>query len=1029
MNRRDFLKSAGLGLAAVASASSSRFLQAADTAGAPSHFVPADKGLKPEWIRNLSARGVKEVYRGADLRFIGMPVGGIGTGQLYLCGDGTLGNWEIFNRHEYFGTGELNYFPRPHTKPVDQGFAVVVERDGKSVVRGLNSREFPEVEFSGQYPLARVRYQDVAFPVEVELEAFSPFIPLNAKDSALPATIFEIQVRNTSSQPVKVRGLGWLENAVCIHSASDVSGVWRTRWMKERDRSVMAHSAEVLPSPAPTGQQRPPITLQDFEGADYGAWKTTGEAFGTGPASGRLETWQEVKGFAGKGLANSYRRADSTTGTLASPEFTIERKFINFLVGGGHFPHPSPAGRELVTLKIDGKVVRSATGEGDGQLRWDTWDVSEFAGKTASVEIVDSRPYPGGHILVDQIELSDAKRRKPAGDFDKMSDYGSMALALRGKSDEAAATELVPLLPAAVNKNFQTRDGTQAFPNRPNAALISGAVTLAAGETHTFTFVLAWHFPNAPHGHEYATRLADSVAVVNYVLDHFARLAGDTRRWRDTYYDSTLPYWLLDRLHSTLSTLATGTSQWWANGRFWAWEGVQSCPGTCTHVWNYAQGEARLFPELARSVRELQDFSVDGGGFHPDTGLVGFRSDHQYAADGQCGTILKAYREHQLSPGPEFLKRNWPKIKQVLEYCIRQDSQGSSAEDGLIENSQPNTYDIAFEGANTFVGSLYLAALRAGEEMARELGDEAYAARLRRIFESGRKLSMERLWDGDYFIQEVDLVKHPANQYGPGCLSDQLFGQSWAHQVGLGYLYPEAKVKQALESVWNYNWAPDVAPQLAAHRALRNFALPGDAGLFVVTWPKSAYLEASIFYKNEVWTGIEYQVAAHMIWEGRTKQGLAMCRAIHERYQPARRNPYNEVECGDHYARGLASWGVLTALCGFEYHGPKGQIGFAPRITPENFKAAFTGAEGWGAFTQKREGDVQRERLELAWGTLAVKTLTFEAIGDLSPTRVAVTLNGEKVAAALRVENRRRHVALPASKKITAGQVIEVTLS
>ncbi len=377
----------------------------------------------------------------------------------------------------------------------------------------------------------------------------------------------------------------------------------------------------------------------------------------------------------------------------------------------------------------------------------------------------------------------------------------------------------------------------------------------------------------------------------------------------------------------------------------------------------------------------------------------------------------------------EFLKRSWPKIGQVLEYCIRQDGQGSAAEDGLIENSQPNTYDIAFEGANTFVGSLYLAALRAGEEMAREMGDAALAERMRKIFESGRRLSVERLWNGEYFIQEVDLARYPANQYGPGCLSDQLFGQSWAHQVGLGYLYPEAKVKRALASVWKYNWAPDVAPQLGAHPALRSFALPGDAGLFIVTWPKSAYLEGSIVYRNEVWTGIEYQVAAHMIWEGLTEQGLAICRAIHERYWPARRNPYNEVECGDHYARGLASWGVFTALCGFEYHGPKGHIGFAPRITPEDFKAAFTAAEGWGAFTQKREGNVQRERLEVKWGRLAVKTLAFEAVGDLRPTRVAVSLNGESLEAALQVEKHRLLINLHGRRTITAGQVVEVTLT
>jgi non-lysosomal glucosylceramidase len=236
-------------------------------------------------------------------------------------------------------------------------------------------------------------------------------------------------------------------------------------------------------------------------------------------------------------------------------------------------------------------------------------------------------------------------------------------------------------------------------------------------------------------------------------------------------------------------------------------------------------------------------------------------------------------------------------------------------------------------------------------------------------------------------------------------------------------------VKQALESVWKYNWAADVGPQLAAHPALRSFALPGDAGLFIVTWPKSAYLERSINYRNEVWTGIEYQVAANLIRERQVEQGLAICRGIHERYGPARRNPYNEVECGDHYARALASWGVFTALCGFEYHGPEGHVGFAPRITPEDFKIAFTGAEGWGAFTQQREGNVQREKLELAWGKLAVKTLAFEAIGDLQPTQVAVMLNGETVAAALRVEHPRLHVTLPARKTITAGQVVEVTLS
>lgn len=173
--------------------------------------------------------------------------------------------------------------------------------------------------------------------------------------------------------------------------------------------------------------------------------------------------------------------------------------------------------------------------------------------------------------------------------------------------------------------------------------------------------------------------------------------------------------------------------------------------------------------------------------------------------DGLCGTILKALREHQMSPDDTFLRQFWPRIKKALEYWIGQDSNS----DGLIENTQHNTYDINYEGANTFVGALYLAALRAGEEMAREMGDVAFAKRCRAIFESGRQLSQDRLWNGEYFIQDVDLQAHAKHQYGEGCLSEHLFGQGWARQLKLGDIYPQEMVRSALRAVWKYNWAPD----------------------------------------------------------------------------------------------------------------------------------------------------------------------------------------------------------------------------
>jgi non-lysosomal glucosylceramidase len=242
-----------------------------------------------------------------------------------------------------------------------------------------------------------------------------------------------------------------------------------------------------------------------------------------------------------------------------------------------------------------------------------------------------------------------------------------------------------------------------------------------------------------------------------------------------------------------------------------------------------------------------------------------------------------------------------------------------------------------------------------------------------------------------------------------------MFGQGWAQQVNLGYLYPPDTVRRSLSSIWKYCWAPDIGPQTRHHPPDRWYALPGDAGLFVCTWPKSKHLgPLSTRYRDEAWTGIEYQVAGHMAWEGMLTECLTICRAVHERYHPSKRNPFNEIECGDHYTRAMASWGVLIGLTGFEYHGPAGHIGFAPRITPKSFKVPFTAAEGWGSYSQRVEGDSLVAKLAVKWGRLKLRSLrlnlppevllvsvaakvgtdNFDATGDQQDT--AVTLRFER---------------------------------
>ena len=1038
-SRRDFLKLAGASAASMAACGAGGAAAPQGEANlSADHFVPVDKKLAPEWLASLTAKGGPTWYSGDDLETIAMPVGGICAGHVYLTGDGRLVHWDVFNERNFTGYGATCYQLGRKPDPVlTQGFALKITSDGKTTTRTLDREGFPGVRFCGEYPIGTVEYCDKDVPVKVKLDAFSPFIPLATDDSCLPAILLEYEVTNTSAKPVEVTLAGWLQNAICLKSGAELSGVRINGFNRCGNTAKLYFYAKETPPQEPP---RPSIVLADFEGENYGDWTVEGEAFGTGPAQGTLERQQPVSGYQGKRLVNTYLGgSDAKTGKLTSPAFTIERRFISFLVGGGN-----EAEKTCINLLVDGKVVHTAVGKRDEKLVPHNWDVAELKGKQARIEIVDAATGPWGHVNIDQIELRDTPRAGGGGPMKDRPDYGNMGLAVLGEIEDVVGWASLPdgkpadalfgtepvAIPALTPEGSK---GPLPREEKPLAETLIGAIgkrlKLEAGEGKRVVFAVTWCFPNRPeHGNYYATKHGHALALADYLNREFDRLDAQTRLWHDTWYDSTLPHWLLDRLFSTVSTLATGTCLRWANGRFWAWEGVGCCHGTCTHVWNYEHAMARLFPELERSAREMQDYNPEAG-FVPETGMVRFRGEgwKMWAGDGQAGTVLKAYREHQMSADGEFLKRNYEKIRRSLEFLINEDKNDDdgSAPDGVLTGSQHNTYDINFFGANTMIGSLYLAALRAGEEMAGEMGDAEFAARCRKLFEAGSRHNVDELFGGEYFIQQVDLEKHPKAQYAGGCLSDQLFGQGWAHQVGLGRIYTDETVLSALRSIWKYNWAPDVGPQNAVHKPERWFASPGEAGLFTCTWPHAPYLPQGVRYKNEVWTGIEYQVAGNMAWEGMATEALAICRGIHDRYHPSKHNPWNEVECGDHYARGMASYGVFTGLCGFEYHGPKGHLGFAPRITPERFRGAFTAAEGWGTLSQERTAQRQVNRIEVKWGKLRLKTLAFELAEDVQVKGATVSVAGKPVEADLEQDGKRLQVALQEPVFVEAGQALE----
>lgn len=963
-------------------------------------LIPADKKLKPEWIQSLRQRGQPTAFRGAELQTIGMPVGGICAGQVYLGGDGRLWHWDIFNlpqQQNFVSTAGPNYAkpPKPES-PIEQGFAIKVG----SVVKRLDARgiDADAITFRGQYPIGVVEYRDKSLPVEVTLEAFSPFIPLNFADSSLPATLMRYTVRNTSNAEVEVELAGWVENGVCLASGRAGLGRRLNRLSRQDGCTVLHCTAE--PVKAPAAPKRPDIVFEDFE-KGYDKWKSEGKAFGDQPATGTLPNQQQVAGFQGKRLVNTFLEGDSTTGRLLSQPFKIERNFIAFLIGGGDH-----ADRTCMNLLIDGKRVRTAAGKASERLQWADWDVREHAGKEAQLEIVDKENGPWGHINVDQILFTDSPPlMRP---IEQCEDFGSMALAVVG--DGSFAATRMGADPATAFVKAEEQGETAGEAAEPFGQKLVGAVgrrvRIAAGASSDVVFIATWYFPQpAPSRfggladgsklrHSYSTRFKSAAEVSGYVAQNLDRLVSQTRLWHRTWYGSTLPHWFLERTFIPICTLATSTCFRFDNGRFYAYEGVLCCQGTCQHVWNYAQSVARIFPELEQDLRRRTDF---GTSWH-ENGATDYRGEYarHVAHDGQCGVILRTWREHLMAPDDSYLKPFWPRVKKSIEYLIGCDKD----ENGLIEGEQYNTLDDSWWGPMAWISSFYIAALRAGEAMARDMGDEAFAQRCAKIAAAGSDNLVKQLYNGEYFIHKTDPARPDTTNTNNGCHIDQLMGQAWAMQVSLPRIAAHAETLSALRAIWKYNFTPDVGPfrTKSLIRGGRWYAMAGEGGVIMTTFPRGGAETASgkgrfAYYFNEVWTGQEHQLAAHMLNEGLIDEALVITRVIHDRHHAARHNPFNEVECSDHYSRAMSSHGTYLAACGFEYHGPRGELTFTPRIGAEDFSAAFVAAEGWGTFAQKLAAGDTQATVQVAWGKLRLKQLTLAA-----PGKATCTLGDQPVA-------------------------------
>jgi uncharacterized protein (DUF608 family) len=519
-------------------------------------------------------------------------------------------------------------------------------------------------------------------------------------------------------------------------------------------------------------------------------------------------------------------------------------------------------------------------------------------------------------------------------------------------------------------------------PGAPGASLFV-PVSLKPGESKTVKLYMAWHVPyshlriggepksetdipdppvcagsvdscypydNKGEGNyrpRYSSKFDDVEAVAAYWLDNYENLKMKSKTFTDAFYGSTLPAEVIEAVAANLTILKSPTVFRQYDGRMWNWEGCGdtwgSCHGSCTHVWNYAQAVPHLFPAMERTLRETEFFVGQNRAGHQvfrnNLPIRPVIHDFHSAADGQLGGIMKVYREWRISGNTDWLRTIYPFVKSSMDYCI---NTWDPRKTGAMEEPHHNTYDIEFWGANGMINSFYSGALQAIVLMGKALNEDVsgYESLL-----AGSKDYMEtKLFDGEYFIQDIrwkglnapdptkaqtfhthysaealQLLEEegPKYQYGKGCLSDGVLG-SWMSLVcGMPEVIDPEKITSHLKSVHQYNLKKDLRNHANPQRP--TFALSDDGGLLLCSWPKGGKLSLPFVYSDEVWTGIEYQVASHLMFEREVEKGLDIVRTCRKRYDGRIRNPFNEYECGAWYARAMASYALIEGLTGVRY--------------------------------------------------------------------------------------------------------------
>lgn len=767
-------------------------------------------------------------------------LGGVGTGNVSIGARGEFRDWEIFN-----WPGKNNYMPftffAVRTKnAAGEVKAAVLE----SEIQGPHAKShgyfngelaglprFRTSKMWSLYPYVYVELTSPDLPVSVVLEAFTPFVPGDERDSGIPGAVLRYHVRNDSNEELQVSVVGSLTNAL------------------------------------------------GFDGYDvFGNLKLTGTP------------------------TNTLREEPNLTGL--------------------HYTSDDPADSEQYG------TMAFATTEPNANYR-PTWLEGQWTDNAQ--DFWDD--------FVDDGELDLFHEAEGTGsELDNFYDFSY--LRLREKIGSIAVPKLI-----------------------------------APGDEESFEFVFTWHVPNRPKGwvevdddlarhaaggyptirNHYALVYDDAWGALTDVISRLPELDARSSAFTGALYGSSLPDVVLEAVATNITVIRSHTCFWLEDGNFYGWEGIRDYVGcglgNVNHVWNYAQGVAFLFPALERTMREIE-FVIEVD----ESGALPFRSRQTLgeerwkmvpAADGQLGAIVRACREWRVSGDDEYLARIWPGVVRAIEYATTAwDTDG----DLVPDSQQSNTYDIEFYGPNGMMGTLMVAALKAGAEMAARMGD---TERKLQYEEQARASSdnLDRLcWNGSFYVQGLDDVDAHRYQFGRGCHSDQLLGQFLAHVTGLGYVLPSDRVRSALSAIVEHNTRTEMRQVATVQRV---YALNDEAGLVLCSWPDGGRPRFPFGYSDEVWTGVEYQVAASLLYEGLVEEAVGIVEQLRARQDGFLRNPWSENEAGHHYSRSLASYALLTAFSGFSVDLANGTIAFKPAL-PGDFRSFWSHGKGWGTYEQTR---------------------------------------------------------------------------